>query len=84
MLLLLLNHIHGGEIAEKIHKEQEEREQEIAERRANGEYVEDDEEDFDEGALSLSAMEAELRDGVMFSFDDIAGDFKKLRVFWTP
>ncbi|MCI5047967.1 MAG: RNA polymerase sigma factor RpoD [Aquisalinus sp.] len=67
------------EVAEKIHKEQEEREQEIAERRANGEYVEDDEEDIDEGALSLSAMEAELRDGVMVSFDEIAGDFKKLR-----
>ncbi|MCI5045001.1 MAG: RNA polymerase sigma factor RpoD [Aquisalinus sp.] len=67
------------EVAEKIHKEQEEREQEIAERRANGEYVEDDDEDIDEGALSLSAMEAELRDGVMVSFDEIAGDFKKLR-----
>ncbi len=66
------------EIAEKIHKEQEDKEAEIAERRANGEYVEDEEE-FDEGALSLSAMEAELRDGVMVSFDDIAGDFKKLR-----
>ena len=64
------------EIAEVIHKAQEEKEAEEAQRRENGEEVE---EDFDEGALSLSAMEAELRDGVMVSFDEIAADFKKLR-----
>ncbi len=40
---------------------------------------EDDEDEFDEGALSLSAMEAELRDGVMQTFDAISEDYKKLR-----
>jgi RNA polymerase primary sigma factor len=39
----------------------------------------DDEDEFDEGALSLSAMEAELRDGVMQTFDAISDDYKKLR-----
>jgi len=41
----------------------------------------DDDDDFDEndGVISLSAMEAELRDGVMETFDQIAGDYKKLR-----
>ena len=56
------------EIAEAVNREKEERAE-------SGE----DEEDFDEGALSLSAMEAELRDGVMGTFDAIADDFKKLR-----
>ena len=40
---------------------------------------EEDEDEFDEGALSLSAMEAELRDGVMETFDAISEDYKKLR-----
>ncbi|HNS87437.1 MAG TPA: sigma-70 family RNA polymerase sigma factor, partial [Parvularculaceae bacterium] len=39
----------------------------------------EDEDEFDEGALSLSAMEAELRDGVMETFDAISEDYKKLR-----
>ncbi|MEL7028879.1 MAG: RNA polymerase sigma factor RpoD, partial [Pseudomonadota bacterium] len=41
----------------------------------------DDDDDFDDGdgVISLSAMEAELRDGVMETFDLIAGDYKKLR-----
>jgi len=62
------------EVAERVHKEEAEK----AEAEANKEEDED-EDDFDEGALSLSAMEAELRDGVMQTFDDIAGDYKKLR-----
>ena len=62
------------EIAERVHKEEAEK----AEAEAAKEEDED-EDDFDEGALSLSAMEAELRDGVMQTFDDIAGDYKKLR-----
>ena len=66
------------EVAEVIHKAQEEKEKAELERREAGEDPEEDE-DFDEGALSLSAMEAELRDGVMESFDEIASDFKKLR-----
>ncbi|MGV6820277.1 MAG: RNA polymerase sigma factor RpoD [Parvularcula sp.] len=38
-----------------------------------------DEDDMDEGDLSLAGKEAELRDGVMQTFQDIADDFKKLR-----
>ena len=63
------------EVAERVHKEEAEK----AEAEANKEGDDEDEDDFDEGALSLSAMEAELRDGVMQTFDDIAGDYKKLR-----
>ncbi|MEO1043221.1 MAG: RNA polymerase sigma factor RpoD [Pseudomonadota bacterium] len=57
------------EVAEQVQKEQEARAAETGE----------DEDEFDEGDLSLSAKEAELRDGVMQTFQDIAEDFKKLR-----
>ncbi|MEM9014854.1 MAG: RNA polymerase sigma factor RpoD [Pseudomonadota bacterium] len=57
------------EVAERVHKEEAEK----------AEAGEDDDDEFDEGALSLSAMEAELRDGVMGKFDEISGDYKKLR-----
>jgi RNA polymerase primary sigma factor len=57
------------EVAEQVQKEQEARAAETGE----------DEDEFDEGDLSLSAKEAELRDGVMQTFQDIADDFKKLR-----
>ena len=57
------------EIAERVNKEEAEK----------AETAEEDEDEFDEGALSLSAMEAELRDGVMATFDEISGDYKKLR-----
>ena len=68
------------EVAERVNAEQEKKAAEEEERRqAEGFDEEEDDEDFDEGALSLSAMEAELRDGVMEAFDEIAGDFKKLR-----
>jgi len=57
------------EIAERVNREAAEK----------AEAGEDDDDEFDEGALSLSAMEAELRDGVMVTFDDISSDYKKLR-----
>ena len=38
----------------------------------------DDDEDF-ENALSLAAMEAELKPKVLETFDNIAGTYKKLR-----
>ena len=57
------------DVAERVHKEEAEK----------AENADDDEDEFDEGALSLSAMEAELRDSVMVTFDDISGDYKKLR-----
>jgi RNA polymerase primary sigma factor len=59
------------EIAERVQREE-------AERIESG-VGEDDEDEFDEGAVSLSAMEAELRDGVMQVFDAISEDYKKLR-----
>ena len=39
----------------------------------------DDDDDDDGAALSLAAMEAELRDGVMDTLDAIAGDFDSFR-----
>ena len=46
----------------------------------NGESSEDDEDDEDiEGALSLAAMEAELKPKVLKIFDNIASNYKKLR-----
>jgi len=58
------------EVAERVQREEAEKAEAA---------TEEDDEDFDEGALSLSAMEAELRDGVMATFDDISADYKKLR-----
>jgi len=44
------------------------------------EGAEDDDDDFDDGGgLSISAMEAELREGVMEVLDAIAGDFPAFR-----
>ncbi len=57
------------EVAERVNRE-------AAEKAESGE---EDDDEFDEGALSLSAMEAELRDGVMDTFDSISGEYKKLR-----
>ncbi len=40
----------------------------------------EDDDDFDDGGgLSISAMEAELREGVMETLDAIAGDFEAFR-----
>jgi RNA polymerase primary sigma factor len=39
----------------------------------------DESEDFDEGALSLAAMEASVKDGVLETFDGIAGAYDRLR-----
>ncbi len=58
------------EVAERVRREEDERAEAASE---------DEEEDFDEGALSLSAMEGELREGVMQTFDEISADYKKLR-----
>lgn len=45
-----------------------------------GEGEEDDDEDFDDGGgMSISALEAELRDGVMEVLDAIAADFGAFR-----
>jgi RNA polymerase primary sigma factor len=53
---------------------------EPAEGAAEGENGEDEDEDFDDGGgMSISALEAELRDGVMETLDAIAGDFDAFR-----
>ena len=44
-----------------------------------GESSDDDDDDDDGAALSISAMEAELRDGVMETLDSIATDFAAFR-----
>ncbi|MEM8636244.1 MAG: RNA polymerase sigma factor RpoD, partial [Pseudomonadota bacterium] len=67
-------------------EEEEEDDEEENEASADGEESEgesrddDDDEDDDEGAaMSMSAMEAELRDGVLETLDAIASDFTKYR-----
>ncbi|MDA7947409.1 MAG: RNA polymerase sigma factor RpoD, partial [Hyphomicrobiaceae bacterium] len=51
---------------------------ETGEGEGEGEDDEDDDDDM-ENSLSLAAMEAELKPGVLETFDSIAGDYKKLR-----
>jgi RNA polymerase primary sigma factor len=41
--------------------------------------AESDDDDFDEAALSLSSMEASVRDGVLETFDQIAEAYERLR-----
>ncbi|HEX5079735.1 MAG TPA: RNA polymerase sigma factor RpoD [Geminicoccaceae bacterium] len=48
-----------------------------SETEGEGDEVEDDE--FDEAALSLSSMEASVRDGVLATFDRIADAYERLR-----
>ena len=58
----------------------EEKEEETAEDKPEGEGDDDDEENWDDGGgLSISAMEAELRDGVMETLDAVAADFDAFR-----
>ena len=62
----------GGEAAETSEADSESETGENAE-------SEDEDDDDDSGALSLAAMEAELRDGVMETLDAIASDFDAFR-----
>jgi len=61
--------------------EEEEAEPEAAKEEEKSEESEDeDDDDFDDGAgLSVSAMEAELRDGIMEILDGVASDFGAFR-----
>ncbi len=52
--------------------------EQTAEGETQGEMEEEDEDDF-ENALSLAAMEAELKPKVLETFDNIANTYKKLR-----
>ncbi|HRO32268.1 MAG TPA: RNA polymerase sigma factor RpoD, partial [Brevundimonas sp.] len=57
-----------------------EEEEEPAEAADKPEGEDDDDDDFDDGGgLSISALEAELRDGVMEILDAVAGDFGAFR-----
>ncbi len=44
-----------------------------------GEDAETEDDEFDEGALSLSSMEASVREGVLATFDQIAEAYERLR-----
>ncbi|MEO1476065.1 MAG: RNA polymerase sigma factor region1.1 domain-containing protein, partial [Pseudomonadota bacterium] len=77
---------YGAENPPPAPKEEEEEDEEETEASADGENTDaenntdDDDEDDDEGAaMSMSAMEAELRDGVLETLDAIASDFAKYR-----
>ncbi|MDP2620644.1 MAG: RNA polymerase sigma factor RpoD [Hyphomicrobiales bacterium] len=61
------------------HEEPEEEEDEEAEEGEEGEDDDDEDEDDVENALSLAAMEAELKPQVVETFNRIASDYKKLR-----
>ncbi|MEQ8402698.1 MAG: RNA polymerase sigma factor RpoD [Roseitalea porphyridii] len=71
---------------EQARKEREEKERALRQPRRHdditdvgGEGQEEDDDEEDEVNLSLAAMEAELRDDVMASFDKIASIYAKLR-----
>ena len=64
----------------KVEEEDEDDEDEEDEAKSENEDDDDDDEDDDEGAaMSMSAMEASLRDGVLDTLDAIASDFGKYR-----
>jgi RNA polymerase primary sigma factor len=65
----------GGEAQEEEQKPAEG----SGEQRSEGEMDDDDDDDDYENALSLAAMEAELKPKVLETFDNIAGTYKKLR-----
>src|ERR671919_271428 len=46
---------------------------------AESQEAEDEEEDFDEGPISLSAMEASVKEGVLATFDSIAETYERVR-----
>ncbi|MES2861590.1 MAG: RNA polymerase sigma factor region1.1 domain-containing protein, partial [Pseudomonadota bacterium] len=72
---------HNQGVAAETTEEEKPEEEKAAEGAEKPEGTEDDEdEDFDDGGgLSISAMEAELRDGVMEILDSVAGDFGAFR-----
>ncbi|MBI1252191.1 MAG: RNA polymerase sigma factor RpoD [Alphaproteobacteria bacterium] len=69
---------YGAEIAPPSSESDDEEEGEKAEGEEGGENSESDDFD-DEGAISMSAMEAELKEGVMTTLDAIAEAFEQFR-----
>ncbi len=70
------NGVNGAHVGEPAAAEEEAEEGEEGAPRPSEEDI--DEEDF-ENSLSLAAMEAELKPKVVETFDNIAGNYKKLR-----
>src|SRR6201997_2711232 len=85
-----LEQTYGGQVAQALSDEAVAGEQIEAEPAARDEDEEDgdkpppgvtDDDDFDDGAgPTISAMEAELREGVMATLDAIAGEFEAFRL----
>jgi RNA polymerase primary sigma factor len=72
--------INGAVIAAPVEAVEEET-SESADGEAKAEGETDDDDDFDDGAgPTVSAMEAELREGVMATLDAIAGEFESFRL----
>ncbi len=64
----------------KVEEDEDEDDEEDDEAKSENDEDDDDDEDDDEGAaMSMSAMEASLRDGVLETLDAIASDFGKYR-----
>ncbi len=80
-----LDQTYGGQNAGEGESEEggekaEEAEPEAKEEKPESEDEDEDDDDFDDGGgLSISAMEAELRDGVMEILDAVAADFEAFR-----
>ena len=68
---------YGAENATEETEEDDEDEDAEGEEGEDGENKDDDEDD--EGAMSMSAMEAELKEGVMETLDGVASDFDSFR-----
>jgi RNA polymerase primary sigma factor len=74
--LIDLEATYGAENPPPEPEEEEEDEEEDSE---DGESSDDDDDEDEGAAMSMSAMEAELRDGVLGKLDAIAADFKTYR-----
>src|SRR5690606_3512322 len=78
-----LEQTYGGQNPDTASSDGEEKDEEEEEAKAEGEGEgdgEDSDDDFDDGAgPTVSAMEAELREGVMATLDAIAAEFEGFR-----
>ncbi|MCI4644171.1 MAG: RNA polymerase sigma factor RpoD [Hyphomonadaceae bacterium] len=77
--LIDLEATYGAENPPPEPEEEEEDEEEESENSEDGESKDDDDDEDDGAAMSMSAMEAELREGVLSKLDAIAEDFKTYR-----
>ncbi|MGH6902765.1 MAG: RNA polymerase sigma factor region1.1 domain-containing protein, partial [Geminicoccaceae bacterium] len=68
-----------AEAQESEEAEESEKAEESESENAVPEETEEEDEDFDEGALSLSAMEASVKEGVLATFERIAETYESVR-----